>query len=138
MNLQILSKGKPSAFWTEECPTQEEIEECVKESGDYESAADSVFYQREPDESDGDTRAILKDERIGAIIYHDYKNGKCYSQDGEELSDEYIEAAHAAGIPEGDASNPESLKTLIANVEPFIGSPENVTLISKEEEVDDE
>ena len=138
MNLQIMRKGNPSAFWYEKCPTNDEIEECVRESGDYESAADSVFFQREPNEYDGDTRAVLKNVRAGEIVYHSYETGKCYSQNGEELSDEYIEASHAAGIPEGDASNPESLKTLIANVEPLIGSPENVTLISKDEEVDDE
>ena len=134
MNLQILSKGNPSAFWEEKCPTNEEIEERVRESGDYESAADSVFFEREPDEYDGDTRAVLKNVRTGEIVYHSYENGKNYSQDGEELSEEYTKAVHAAGIPEGDASNPESLKTLIANVEPLIGSSENVTLIQIKED----
>ena len=134
MNLQLLNKGNPSAFWEEKCPTKEEIEERVIESGDYESAADSVFFEREPDEYDGDTRAVLKNERSGEIVYHSYENGKNYSQDGEELSEEYTKAVHAAGIPEGDASNPESLKTLIANVEPLIGSSENVTLIQIKED----
>lgn len=133
MNLQILNKGNPSAFWEEKCPTKEEIEERVIESGDYESAADSVFFEREPDEYDDDTRAVLKNERTGEIVYHSYENGKNYSQNGEELSEEYTKAVHAAGIPEGDASNPESLKTLIANVEPLIGSSENVTLIQIKE-----
>ena len=133
MNLQILNKGNPSAFWEEKCPTKEEIEERVIESGDYESAADSVFFQREPNEYDGDTRAVLKNVRTGEIVYHSYENGKNYSQNGEELSEEYAKAVHAAGIPEGDASNPESLKTLIANVEPLIGSSENVTLIQIKE-----
>ena len=133
MNLQILNRGNPSAFWEEKCPTKEEIEERVIESGDYESAADSVFFQREPNEYDGDTRAVLKNVRTGEIVYHSYENGKNYSQNGEELSEEYTKAVHAAGIPEGDASNPESLKTLIANVEPLIGSSENVTLIQIKE-----
>lgn len=138
MNLQLLEKGNPSAFWDEKRPTNDEIEERVRETGDYESAADSVFFQREPNEYDGDTRAVLRDAHTGEIVYHSYETGKCYSEDGEELSDEYTEAARAAGIPEGDATNPESLKTLIANVEPFIGSPDNVTLISGEVEADDE
>ena len=133
MNLQILNRGNPSAFWEEKCPTKEEIEERVIESGDYESAADSVFFQREPNEYDGDTRAVLTNVRTGEIVYHSYENGKNYSQNGEELSEEYTKAVHAAGIPEGEASNPESLKTLIANVEPLIGSSENVTLIQIKE-----
>jgi len=134
MNLQIESRGNPSAFWEEKRPTNEEIEERVIETGDYESAADSVFFKREPNEYGDDTRAVLRDTRTGEIVYLDYHDGKCYDEKGNELSDEYIDAAHAAGISEGDASDPESLKILIANEEPFLGSPDNVTLVCDEKE----
>ena len=134
MNLQIESRGNPSAFWEEKCPTNDEIEERVRETGDYESAADSVFFKREPNEYDGDTRAVLRNTRTGEIVYLDYHDGKCYDEKGNELSDDYVIAAHAAGISEGDASDPESLKILIANEEPFLGSPDNVTLVCDEKE----
>ena len=97
MNLQIESRGNPSAFWEEKCPTNDEIEERVRETGDYESAADSVFFKREPNEYDGDTRAVLKGTRTGEIVYLDYHDGKCYDEKGNKLSDEYIDAAQQQG-----------------------------------------
>lgn len=136
--LIMVNRGNPGAFWTECSPTDEEVQQNTNASGDYESASDSVFFQCEPNEFDGDTRAVLRDKKTGAIIHYDYGTGKCYSQRGEELPEEYTEAAHVAGIPAGDASSEESLKLLISQVEPLIGSPENVTLVTPKNDDDEQ
>ena len=135
--LKILDRGNPRAFWTEHSPTDEEVQQNTIDTGDYESASDSVFFQRKPNEYDGDTRAVLKDMHTGAIIHYDYSDGKCYSSKGDELTEEYVRAAHDAGIPQGDASSDENLSLLISQVEPLIGSPENVTLVTPKDDDDE-
>lgn len=137
MTLEVISKGKPGAFWDKHCPTQDEINELMQKGADYEDAADIKFIPCEPSIYDGDTDAVLMDVQSGKTIRYDFRDGRCYSQNGDELSDEYAEAAHAAGIPEGDASTDEHLKLLISNVESIYGSPENITLVTQED-ADDE
>lgn len=137
MHLKLKDIGNPSAFWAEDCPTNEEISERVNVGGDYESASDTTFSRREPDEYDGDTDAVLVDVETGETIRYDYRDGECYTESGEQLPPEFAEAAHEAGVPEGNASDDEELKKLIADTEPLIGSPENVTLISREADSDD-
>lgn len=109
----------------------------MQKGADYEDAADIKFIPCEPSIYDGDTDAVLMDVQSGKTIRYDFRDGRCYSQNGDELSDEYAEAAHAAGIPEGDASTDENLKLLISNVESIYGSPENITLVTQED-ADDE
>ena len=137
MILTLQEIGNPSAYWQEHCPTEEEISERTNASGDYESASETVFSKRQPDEFDGDTDAILVNEATGETIRYNYGTGECYTKDGELLPSEFADAAYDAGVPKGNASDDESLKMLIAEVEPLIGSPENVTLISEECECDD-
>ena len=137
MHLKIKEMGNPSAFWTEHCPTDEEVNERTIESGDYESAAETVYSRREPGECDGDTDAVLEDVDTGEAIHYDYRDGECYSERGARLPPEFAAAAHEAGVPEGSAIDDEELKELIANTEPLIGSPENVTLINREVASDD-
>lgn len=137
MTLKVVSNGNPGAFWDEHCPTQDEINELMQKGADYEDAADIKFIPCEPSIYDGDTDAVLMDVQSGKTIRYDFRDGRCYSQNGDELSDEYAEAAHAAGIPEGDASTDENLKLLISNVESIYGSPENITLVTQED-ADDE
>ena len=133
MTLEVISKGKPGAFWDKHCPTRNEIEELVQNGADYDDAADTKFIPCEPSIYDGDTDAVLVDVQSGKTVRYDFRDGRCYSQEGDALSDDYIEAAHAAGIPEGDASTDENLKLLISQVEPIYGSPENITLVSQED-----
>ena len=137
MTLKVVSNGNPGAFWDKHCPTQDEINELMQKGADYEDAADIKFIPCEPSIYDGDTDAVLMDVQDGKTIRYDFRDGRCYSQNGDELSDEYAEAAHAAGIPEGDASTDENLKLLISNVESIYGSPENITLVTQED-ADDE
>lgn len=137
MTLKVVSNGNPGAFWDKHCPTQDEINELMQKGTDYEDAADIKFIPCEPSIYDGDTDAVLMDVQSGKTIRYDFRDGRCYSQNGDELSDEYAEAAHAAGIPEGDASTDENLKLLISNVESIYGSPENITLVTQED-ADDE
>ncbi len=137
MTLKVVSNGNPGAFWDKHCPTQDEINELMQKGADYEDAADIKFIPCEPSIYDGDTDAVLMDVQSGKTIRYDFRDGRCYSQNGDELSDEYAEAAHAAGIPEGDASTDENLKLLISNVESIYGSPENITLVTQED-ADDE
>lgn len=137
MTLKVVSNGNPGAFWDKHCPTQDEINELTQKGADYEDAADIKFIPCEPSIYDGDTDAVLMDVQSGKTIRYDFRDGRCYSQNGDELSDEYAEAAHAAGIPEGDASTDENLKLLISNVESIYGSPENITLVTQED-ADDE
>lgn len=137
MTLKVVSNGNPGAFWDKHCPTQDEINELMQKGADYEDAADIKFIPCEPSIYDGDTNAVLMDVQSGKTIRYDFRDGRCYSQNGDELSDEYAEAAHAAGIPEGDASTDENLKLLISNVESIYGSPENITLVTQED-ADDE
>lgn len=137
MTLKVVSNGNPGAFWDKHCPTQDEINELMQKGADYEDAADIKFIPCEPSIYDGDTDAVLVDVQSGKTIRYDFRDGRCYSQNGDELSDEYAEAAHAAGIPEGDASTDENLKLLISNVESIYGSPENITLVTQED-ADDE
>ena len=137
MTLKVVSNGNPGAFWDKHCPTQDEINELMQKGADYEDAADIKFIPCEPSIYDGDTDAVLMDVQSGKTIRYDFRDGRCYSQNGDELSDEYAEAAHAAGIPEGDASTDENLKLLISNVEFIYGSPENITLVTQED-ADDE
>ena len=137
MTLKVVSNGNPGAFWDKHCPTQDEINELMQKGADYEDAADIKFIPCEPSIYDGNTDAVLMDVQSGKTIRYDFRDGRCYSQNGDELSDEYAEAAHAAGIPEGDASTDENLKLLISNVESIYGSPENITLVTQED-ADDE
>lgn len=137
MTLKVVSNGNPGAFWDKHCPTQDEINELMQKGADYEDAADIKFIPCEPSIYDGDTDAVLMDVQSGKTIRYDFRDGRCYSQNGDELSDEYAEAAHAAGIPEGDASTDENLKLLISNVESIYDSPENITLVTQED-ADDE
>ena len=137
MTLKVVSNGNPGAFWDKHCPTQDEINELMQKGADYEDAADIKFIPCEPSIYDGDTDAVLMDVQSGKTIRYDFRDGRCYSQNGDELSDEYAEAAHAADIPEGDASTDENLKLLISNVESIYGSPENITLVTQED-ADDE
>ena len=137
MTLKVVSNGNPGAFWDKHCPTQDEINELMQKGADYEDAADIKFIPCEPSIYDGDTDAVLMDVQSGKTIRYDFRDSRCYSQNGDELSDEYAEAAHAAGIPEGDASTDENLKLLISNVESIYGSPENITLVTQED-ADDE
>ena len=137
MILKVISNGNPSAFWDKHCPTQDEINELVQSGADYEDAADTKFIPCEPTVYYGDTDAILMDVRSGKTIRYDFQDGRCYSQNGDELSDDYTEAAHAAGIPEGDATTDDNLKLLISQVEPLIGSPDNVTLVTQEDGEDE-
>ena len=137
MNLQLVTIGKPEAFWSEDCPSDEEISERTNESGDYESASETVYSRREPDAYDGDTDAILVDRDTGKTVRYDYRDGRCYTECGDPLDSEAEDAAHEAGVPEGNASDDEQLKELIANTNAFIGSPENVTFINRETECDD-
>lgn len=137
MTLKVVSNGNPGAFWDKHCPTQDEINELMQKGADYEDAADIKFIPCEPSIYDGDTDAVLMDVQSGKTIRYDFRDGRCYSQNGDELSDEYAEAAHVAGIPEGDASTDENLKLLISNVESIYGSPENITLVTQED-ADDE
>lgn len=135
--LVVTYKGKPDAFWDEHCPTQDEIEELMQKGVDYDDASDIKFIPCEPSIDDGDTDAVLMDEQSGEIIRYDFRDGRCYSQKGEELPEEYIDAAHDAGIPQGDASSDENLRLLISQVEPLIGSPENVTLVTPRDDDDE-
>lgn len=137
MTLKVVSNGNPGAFWDKHCPTQDEINELMQKGADYEDAADIKFIPCEPSIYDGDTDAVLMDVQSGKTIRYDFRDGRCYSQNGDDLSDEYAEAAHAAGIPEGDASTDENLKLLISNIESIYGSPENITLVTQED-ADDE
>lgn len=135
VKLKLLDKGNPSAFWDEHTPTNEEIEEHTIRTGEYDP--DSVFFPRVPSIYDGDTRAVLRDEHNGKTIRYDYRDGKCYSENGDELPYEYVEAAHRAGISEGNASTEEDLKKLISEEEPLIEDPGNVTLVTPQDDDDE-
>ena len=126
MILKVISNGNPSAFWDKHCPTQDEINELVQSGADYEDAADTKFIPCEPTVYYGDTDAILMDVRSGKTIRYDFQDGRCYSQNGDELSDDYT-----------DATTDDNLKLLISQVEPLIGSPDNVTLVTQEDGEDE-
>ena len=126
--MQLINPGKPEAFYAEVGPADsEEANELEAREGDS-SASDSYYVRRAPTAYDGDTDALLKDE-TGKVIRYSYSDGKCYSEDGKELSDEIAERVISSGcVSIGNASSDKSIKQLIADTEPFIGSLENVEL----------
>lgn len=113
--LKIKNPGDPSAYYEERGPSNEEERRqmidktCDPDGGD-------TWYVNITPEVHPDRR-IVDDETKEEYDYR-FADGECYDDDGNKLPPEYGERVRAEGLaPEGDASSPESLRTLIANVE---------------------
>ena len=129
--MRLLEAGNPQAHYAEVAFDPEESREMVNRTGDPD-AGDSYYMKRVPSVDDGDTDAIIEHDN-GSKFYVNFADGHAYSADGEQLPQELIEQAQDLGlIPHGHAGDPDSLRQLIAEVEPLIGSPENVTLLEEE------
>jgi len=134
--LSLICSGNPEAYYGRRDFTREESEQITVNTGDYD-ASDSVFYPRKPTDFDGDVDAKVRVNETGEVLTYSYADGQCYSAQGETMPEEFGELVRMEGlVPDGNASDRDSLRRLIASVEPLVNE-EDITLVDEEDDDND-
>lgn len=131
--MELIDEGDPRAYYERVEFTKDEASDRIDRAGDYE-AADLVFRRRKPLPWE-DPDATLR--RGNQIIRYSFADGKCYSQQGDELPDEIADEVRESGlVPLGTGSeDKESLKVLIESCEGVV-HVDDITLDETEEGCD--